>query len=211
MRPCINNLCLNAHMDTWSRTHTRAHIRPHTCLFLSHAGLYTCSNFERYLLYIYFIHAVPSLSAYMFCSHHAMALCVYEEWKLITWAVSRGFRWAKSCVLWQRRGSICHWTPFAETSIVWRTNKLWYSQKVQIETLWTSCCTICPTGIDLETQKHTHLESYQVIWMTMCWELARPSSQERWSRPRLSELKLQYTHIHKSIVNLDRFFSIPWW
>lgn len=174
MRPFINNARLNAHMDTWSRTH----IRTHTCLFLSHAGLYACGHSERYLHFIYFIHAVPSLSLYIFlfwCSSCHGAQRVWLEWKLITWAVSRGFRRAKSCVLWQRRGSICHWTPFAETSIVWRTNKLWYSQKVQIETLWTSCSTICPTGIDLETQKHTHLESYQVIWMIMCWELARPS------------------------------------
>lgn len=89
------------------------------------------------------------------CSSFQGILRVWLEWNLITWAVSREFRWAKSCVLWQRRGSICHWTPFAETSIVWRTNKLWYSQKVQIETQWTSCCTICPTGIGLEIQKHT--------------------------------------------------------
>lgn len=162
--------CSHGHLI--SNTHTHSHT--HTCHIQVYTPVVISKIFTLYLFYSCCSIFKP-LHFLFWCSSCHGALRVWLEWKLITWAVSRGFRRAKSCVLWQRRGSICHWTPFAETSIVWRTNKLWDSQKVQIETLWTSCCTICPTGIDLETQKHTHLESYQVIWMIMCWELARPS------------------------------------
>lgn len=144
--------CSHGHLI--SNTHTpvfSCHMQVYTpVVILKDKGLYlfnSCCSIFKHLKFLFW-----------WSSFHG-TLSVWLEWKLITWAVSRCFRWAKSCVLWQRRGSICHWTPFAETSIVWRTNKLWYSQKVQIETHWTSCCTICPTGIGLEIEKHTFILS----------------------------------------------------